>query len=476
LFKSVSPLFYAENMFLGTTPSIISQYLIKQIEEIRPKRIFVPFAGNFVIEQLAGIVDKKIQVFSSDISVYSRAIGSGVTGEETEITVKEDVARDFPVFSGQINPLQKAAAAIFFSEAGVYKKKGEKTKYYRKLYENCIINQQQYYEGIMAKLAKFKEQLGDFYFFGMDGIALLDKVEKGDMVFFDPPFISDSYDIQFEAMNECFDYREPIFTYMTNEVKQRVLIGLHEKGADLFYRPENPLPKDDVLNNILSERYRYRHTYDANYCIYSNVETGAFVGTACLLREEEKSYKLISEADEITEKSKIEILPCQSKIANHFRLMWVKKARMKDNGKSYLLMVDGKLVGVMQLGTGQTFGNEWCLINSDPATPTSRYQRLGKLLLRIICTKEFLNRVNDDLLWEHTGFTTKVYTNEPVSMKYRGVMKLHERNELKPGAANRFELTYRSDKLPVTMKDGLLQWLKQDSKIQLDYSDTKKEA
>lgn len=459
-------------MFLGTTPSIISQYLIKQIEILRPKRIFVPFAGNFVIEQLAGIVDKSIKVFSSDVSVYSRAIGSGVSGEETEIIVRPEIAIDFPVFSGELTPMQKAAAVIFFSEAGVYKKKGEKTRYYQKLYENCVKNQEEYYTGIMAKLEKFKSALGDFNFFGMDGCALLDKVEEGDMVFFDPPFISDSYDIQFEAMNECFDYREPIFTYMTDDVKKTILIKLHEKGVKLFYRPENPLKDEDILNTILKERYRYRHTYDANYCIYSNQDSGAFVGSAVMLREEEKSYKLISEKDEITPDSIVKIIPCQSKISNHFRLMWVKKARMKDNGKSYLILVDDKLIGIVQLGTGQTFGNEWVLINSDPASPTSKYRRLGKLVLRLICTHEFIDSYNIDVLWEHTGFTTKVYSNEPMSMKYRGVMKIAERQDGKKGSNNKFEITYRTDKMPDTIKEALLIWLKKDSGV-LNKTDTK---
>jgi hypothetical protein len=65
-------------MFFGTTPQIISQYLHGELKRITPKRIFIPFAGNFVVEQIAHLACPEAEVFSTDVSIYSRAIGFGI--------------------------------------------------------------------------------------------------------------------------------------------------------------------------------------------------------------------------------------------------------------------------------------------------------------------------------------------------------------------------------------------------------------
>lgn len=70
-------------------------------------------------------------------------------------------------------------------------------------------------------------------------------------------------------------------------------------------------------------------------------------------------------------------------------------------------------------------------------------------------------------MWPHEGFTTRVFTNEPVSMKYRGVFELSARDE-QATSMHRFKLTYQSrrtaQKWPSTMHEALLRWLKKYGK------------
>lgn len=419
----------------------------------------MPFAGNFVIEQLAALANPACEIFSSDISVYSMAIGHGLSGELSDIEVTDEIKSEFPkIFNKELTPLEKAAAAIFLSDAAIARAKASQVKYYEHLYRNAKNNQEQYFAQIMRKLEKAKALFGqNFHFHAICGLSLLDKAGKGDFIFFDPPFVSDSYDKQFKALSACFTYREPIFTYITEEIKQAKLHNLNQLGAVVYYRPENPLP-DGFLDPEFKEVFRYRHTYDAHYCIYSNYKSPPFVGSFQPLREKPENIQIISTENIITKRSTIAVGAVSSQIANHYRLMWIKKARMKDNGRSYIITVDKKLIGIVQLGTGQTFGNNWVLINSDPIAPTSRYKRLSKLMLSLICTEEFINLFNSEVMWQHSGYTTKVYTNAPMSMKYRGLFDIFERKET-PKAQNKYEITYRSKKLKKTMRQALTDWV-----------------
>ena len=72
---------------------------------------------------------------------------------------------------------------------------------------------------------------------------------------------------------------------------------------------------------------------------------------------------------------------------------------------------------------------------------------------------------NDVTMWEHTGFTTRATSNEPVSMKYRGIFDLAERIEDKEGNYQ-YKLMYRTkEKLFDTIQDALIAWVKKEGKV-----------
>tara|TARA_R110002020_G_scaffold240290_3_gene453049 strand:+ start:6439 stop:7806 length:1368 start_codon:yes stop_codon:yes gene_type:complete len=455
-------------MFFGTTPAIISQFLYNEIKQHNPKRVIVPFAGNFVIEQIAGLVSKDIKVLSTDISIYSRAIGYGLGNVESEIEIKEEMLNTFEILRNKKTPLEKAACVIFLTEAAKNYKKKEKIRYYEMLHKDALANQQMYYEKIYAKLTKFKEGLPkDFKFYGTDACELMDNdLQENDLIFYDPPVLLGDYEKMFTPLEEQLIYKEPSYTEMNAEVKDKQLKDLSKKHI-VYYR------RNDVGNTPegYTEVLRYRYKNRGYYTVYTNKPDKTFVGTFKPLKEEIKNYPIINKNDEITRKSKIEIMPVSGKIANHYRLMWVKKAEMTDSGYSYLILCDKKIIGLATLESGVKFSSDYIPIFSDPAAPTSKYKRLSRLILWIICTKEFLNKFNDVTMWEHLGFTTRVFTNAPVSMKYRGKFELAKREEDK-GGDFKYKLIYQNTKkLCATTKQALGEWIDKYSKDIYDERD-----
>lgn len=68
-------------------------------------------------------------------------------------------------------------------------------------------------------------------------------------------------------------------------------------------------------------------------------------------------------------------------------------------------------------------------------------------------------------MWSHKGFSTIVFTDYDVSMKYRGLFELKKKEVLKGSNKYKNKLTYQNQsKIFPTRKDALLFWLKKESK------------
>lgn len=451
-------------MFFGTTPQVIAQWLHQEFRRTKPERVFVPFAGNFVVEQIASLaatsINNSVQVFSTDVSLYSRAIGFGVTDTPFDCRLKPHILEEFPFFADKTSPLEIAATVIFFAEAAKIFTK-QHIPYYQQLGNHARAHVPQYFAKIMKQLERFKENTATLRFFGTDACEMLPLVECGDAVFYDPPVLLGDYEKMFAPLRETFDFTEPHYTEMTEEVKQRHLQELSRTGALVYYRTNNPLPEPP---EGYTEVFRYQYKWHGHYCVYANQNARLWCGQFQPIKEEIQPFPLIGEEDEITPKTRIDIVPVSGKIANHYRLLWVRKAEMSDMGYPFLFLADGKIIGLVLLESGVKFGMGLSLIVSDPAAPTSRYKRLSKLILHICCTKTMLDIINEKTMWEHHGFTTRVNSNNPVSMKYRGLFDLAKREETKEGNYA-YRLIYQSKMLFPDVETALASWLKKDGKV-----------
>ena len=446
-------------MFFGTTPAIISQFIHSQLKATAPKKAVVPFAGNFVVEQVAGLTDKAIAVHSTDVSLYSRAIGHGLAGQEMRLDPKPEALATFPHLSELTTPLQKAAGLIFLTEAMISVNRRH-IAYYDSIAKDAIARHRDYIAKILTKLEAFAANLGDFTFHGHDACRLIPYIKSGDFVFYDPPVLLGDYEKMFKPVEAAYDIDPEPYTVMTDEIKAAHLAYLNEVGALVLYRTNNPITPPAGYTQV----FDYMYKWGATYCVYANFQSRSFVGRFSPLREAIRAYPVISKSDVITANSEVQFLKVSGKVGNHYRMLWVRKAEMTDTGISTLFFVDGKLIGMASIASGLKFGTDLALLVSDPAAPSSQYARLSKLIIMLISTQEYLTWFNDETLWPHEGFTTRVFSHEPVSMKYRGVFELASRSE-HPEDTFRYRLIYHNRKLMPTLKDALKEWVKRFAKV-----------
>lgn len=446
-------------MFLGTTPKEVCQYLASIIEKENPKRVFVPFAGNFVVEQVVAKLEKEIKVISGDVSLYSNAIGFAITNQKSDIKLKEELLKDFPYFKNKTTPIDIAAQVIFFSEVAQARAKAEKIRYYKSIYEDAVKNQEKYIEIILEKIKKVKKTLSNIEYSALDAGVLIQSAKKDDVLYYDSPTIKGGYESMFKCLCECFTFKETEYSIIDNEVRKEHMKMLHKKGVKVLmnaYYPDNNI---EVLPDGYEESFRYKYKDNRYISIYSNIKNKKWVNIKETLKEKQSKYEIINEEDEITNKSRIEFVKCPQDVAAHYRIMWVKKANIKNGGTNYLVFIDKKLIGCVVMTSGLMFSSELAVIFSDPVTQTSKYNKLAKLLIYMICSKPFLKMYNDETLWEHTGVTTAVFTNYEKSMKYRGLFNVKEKKVIKEGRY-KYKIIYQNkDKIFPTYKAALTQWL-----------------
>jgi len=331
--------------------------------------------------------------------------------------------------------------------------KMEKVQYARRMIALYQAHQKEAVNHLAAKIEAAANEIGnDWEFRPVDAAALLNEVKAGDLVFYDPPYWVGGYERMFSWLDANLIWDVPPYTIFDDKKKTQVASELIERGATVIWRTENEidLPK-------MRKVFEYHHRVDGAIYLYTNDRTfKPAVGGAALLRERDPRLPIVSTSDELKRSDHVRVSEIDRQRFNHYRQLWTKKARMKSaEDVSYAVFVGDLLVGVAGIESGMQISSNVAVIISD-ACPPSRYKRLSRLVLYILLTDEMLKRVNRKTLWEHIGYTTKVYTDAPVSMKYRGLFDLASR---KKGKHLAYELTYSTRKMVAsTIQEAFVLW------------------
>ncbi|HOK13316.1 MAG TPA: hypothetical protein PK007_00150 [Candidatus Kapabacteria bacterium] len=452
-------------MFFGSTPKVIGDYLYQEFQRLNPKRVFNPFAGAFAIEQIVSKACPSAKILSSDVSLFSSALGFYFANKPNTISIKDTAIELVPFLKDKTDSESVAAAVLVFSDLAAYIENAEKIDYYQKVANHIINNFETYFNKAVEKLRKIKGAIHNLDYYAMDAVELLKQVEPGDVVYLDPPYFQGGYEKMFKNLPNYFDFKEPKYTCIDKEKVVEYLKTLDKCGITAYYKclnTDDELPKNYKLSMV------FQHKYHACHCIYTNAaEPTMFVKRYDALKETVKKYKIANEDLTINQNTKIQIVRVDNDVANHYRMLWIKKAEIKQANYSFLVLADKQIIGVICINSinavkrafGSDFKTDKAIIISDAASPMTKYKRLSKLILHLILTKDFLYQINELTLWEYTGFTTAAYTNNPVSMKYRGLFELVKREELKEGNY-KFKLIYHSKKMFNSIAEARDEWIK----------------
>jgi 16S rRNA G966 N2-methylase RsmD len=439
-------------MFLGTTTAPVRAYMHSALSGRRHLRIFEPFAGNFAFTQVARRSVPEARIISGDVGIYSVMLGRGLRGDPVRFQVSEWLSDRFPQDPAYTD-VERAAYVVFLSDVAKYAVKMAKVEYARRMVSIYQRRQAEIVAGLAQKIASLARLIGDNWeFHSVDAVKLLEGVQPGDLVFYDPPYWVGGYEKMFAFLEENIGWDRPSYTVFNDGQKERTLLDLLRRGATLLWRTEKEIDIEGM-----AKVFEFHHRVDGAIYLYTNDRTfKPAAGSAALLGEHDPRLQIILPTDEMKRCEPVRVIEIDRKRFNHYRHLWTHKARMKSaENVSYAILVGNRVVGVAGVASGMAYSSDLAVIVSD-ACPASSYMRLSRLVLYVLLTDEILASVNRRTLWEHKGYTTKVYTDDPVSMKYRSLFDLAKR---KKGTSLKYELTYSTRRMVApTIQEAYLQW------------------
>ncbi len=429
--------------FIGSINAETRKWLGNNGAAFNGRQVYVGCSGNFTVEQILARYAPKARIWGNDVSLYSGVLGAYLADLPFDLSVREDEYKWLEAYMEGVEA--KAATLMVLLEALKYEKANNAFK--ARHWNHYLNNFAQFHQATVEKLRERKQGIRIEGYTSKDIFDLVDEIPKEAVVIAFLPTYAGGYERMFKRLGEIFKWDEPSYEVIDEERKKRTILKMMER--DYLYLDDRVYPGLPMVAVV--RKARMKPVY-----IYSNMAALRLAVLKQQRRSQFVPFARLSDQDEITPASQLTITPTTNAVVNYYRDVYLSKGVgiPADGEAPFAVAVDGKVFGFLIFARMQGRGDVYLL--ADFVVNSSRYKRLAKLLLLVIQTKEIRRMMEEKLLAELPSCTTMVFTDKPVSMKYRGLFKLARRDEGK--------LVYSTEMGIRNLKEVIPLWLKKYEK------------
>jgi hypothetical protein len=429
--------------FIGSINAETRKWLGNNGPAFDGRQIYVGCSGAFTVEQIISRYAPKARIWGNDVSLYSSALGAYLAGQPFHLTVREEKYAWLEPFLTDVEA--RAATIMVLFEVLKYEKADNLFK--QRHWVHYLNNFKGFHQATVAKLQERKKEIRLEAYTTKDIFDLLENIPTDAVIVAFLPTYAGGYERMFKRLDEIFEWDRPDYALIDEERKKRIITKMMER--DYLYLDDQEwkgLPLVAVVRKA-----RMKPVY-----IYSNLEALRRGVMKQQRHAEFAPFARLSDADEITLESKLVLAPTTNRVVNYYRDVYLSKGVgiPADGEAPFVVAVDGKAFGFLIYSRMQGGGDVYLL--ADFVVNSARYRRLAKLLLLVTQTKEVRRLLEEKFLLELPKCRTMVFTDKPVSMKYRGLYKLARRD---PG-----KLVYETDMGVLDLKEVIPLWLKKYEK------------
>ncbi len=449
--------------FLGSIAGPLRKVLAAYASEISVP-VLLPCAGNFTVGAALRSGGYRGKITGCDITLYTSALGAYLAGREIKIHEKKGCPEHLKGFLDCSNSERLAASvSIMLDLRQVWQ---NKNAWHRRVIANYRHDWQKLMEKTVIKLQAYRAHLnrGDgFDYIAQDAGEFLDSQDHDHAVFIAPPtFGSNDYIKQERMLAAAADWTPP--PYAEISFKDTVIYEQITAFREWMIIMERPLPE---IEKLLGEPVAVVHKGRKSI-------TYAYAG---------HSRKTIVTRSYLVSRSPGPILPFDRKlggkeepgimILNHEQTVRMNELFMSARVDYYLaglvlsvaFCLDRQIIGKADFKLGK--GNaEWALPElgpqiyqqSDLAVPSDAEPRLAKLVLKFIQSHEVRLLLSKKIPEDWRFAITTAFSRHPVSMKYRGIYKLHKR--LDGSEHGGYRLNYYGELGKWSLAEAYAKWLK----------------
>jgi len=429
--------------FIGSISAECRRWLGNQGPAFDGRQIFVGCSGCFTVEQILTRYAPKAKLWGNDVSLYSGVLGAYLAGQPFNLSVREE---KFAWLEPYLTDEEaKAATVMILFEMLKYEKANNLFK--QRHWTHYLNNFESFHQGTVAKLQERKKEIRLEAYTSKDIFDLLDEIPKDAVVIAFLPTYAGGYERMFKRLEEIFDWDRPSYGLIDEERKKRTVMKM--MGQDYLYLDDHEWKGLPMVAVVRKARMKPVYVYSNMAALHRGV-----------MKQQRHSefvpFARLGDGDEITPVSKLTIAPTTNRVVNYYRDVYLSKGVgiPADGEVPLVVAVDGKVFGFLIYSRMQGGGDVYLL--ADFVVNSTRYRRLAKLLLLVTQTREVRRLLEEKFLLKIPKCRTMVFTDKPVSMKYRGLYELARRD---PG-----KLVYETELGILDLNEVVPLWLKKFEK------------
>jgi hypothetical protein len=398
-------------MFVGAINQHVRQFLGNVAATFRDRTVVIGCSGNFSMETIVAATSTPLALHSNDVSLYSCLLGQWLAGTPMLVTLRDPAYSWLQPYLD--TPERTVACVLVLLDMLPYRK--QTNPHQVRMWTNYLEAFAPLVTATLAKLQTVTVRLTSF--FAGDVLTHFERFADTDAIYCCfPPTYSGGYERLYKPLDTLFSWPAPTYPKLDDARRQQLFDWLRAR-AYLWY-DDRLLPGEQP---VLQQRQRRMRTV----YLYSNV-----VRRRAVLSSKRPpplpDWPLASMETLLTPE-----LPCTLRQVTTAQLarykdLYLSKAIAHDEARwAFVVEVGAVLVGFCEFRRDKYRADAGVVyLNADfPVAPT-RYRRLSKLVLMLaVCgeTKQRLERAGQRRV---LSVQTTAFTPRPVSMKYRGVLRL----------------------------------------------------
>jgi hypothetical protein len=448
-------------MFLGTIDDNVRRYIAGNREAFAGQTVVVGCSGNFTSEKVILQSTQPAAVHSNDVSLYSLLLADAMLKTRCELTIKEDEYAWLTPYLFERSAWHRVGAVMFMLK--MLKHEKQKTVYARRMWTHYLAEFDALVDRTAAKLEGKSVDIASYY--NGDIFEHFKRFEQEDAIFTAYlPFFKGDYESQYKRLQQIIGWPSPDYALLDPQRKADILDWMRAPGRQYLFLLNEPLL--DVPCQMISHKKRNTWIY-----LYSNVvrRNGLFRRN---YGDSGVRFKLVEPDYRFTPKSKIGLAKISTSDIQYYKGLYLaRNIDFTAAEQGFAVLVDDQVFGFLEFSRGKsssavTLDEEsikgaqlWYMLSDFPVEPKP-HDKLSKLIVMLANTREVRRMLEKTTLSRTRGILTTARTSNPVSMKYRGPMKLVKRGE-KDGEPY---LNYYADWKDVTCQEVYAEWLKRYNK------------
>ena len=292
------------------------------------------------------------------------------------------------------------------------------------------------------------------------------------LVIANPPTYFSGYEKFYDTQGKM-TWKEPEYQLFNPETghKQFYDLCMDAKALVICYQEKRP---GETVGHTIYARAGTRANLNAYITTNREEEAVALANGKKIKRQTESKLEpldcsILPLDYEITEESKVQIVPVKAAQAQYYRVLWTHNFVGSSATWNRAVLIDGYVAGVFGLSK---MASDSIFVWYVMKVPHEKY-RLGRLCYMLAQNKSFVDTILDSIDQEKVvKMRTAMLTKYPENKEVRGIMKLVSRTEDKK---NGFKLTYEADLIKGRIEEQTLaEWIRREKKWQESRAKTMK--